>query len=243
MSDDTLSTSRVRSRIKEIVEAYATVEAQTQLQAERAWRQANETNNKRSEKKERKPVADQLPILSRLQTEGLEELWALVKDNKTITFQNEYCRRMNSPCWLWKVQKRKKGSQDGSSFTMKQGYGYIGLLGLGRASLMVTHLALWTRMHTLQPTRRNHVSHLCHTPACFNPDHLCQEHRLMNANRNGCQAFRDHLCLTSDCAHTPPCIVAHQANPDRVRDKSTVALTGNPDNTNTTNNKAEACCQ
>jgi len=113
---------------------------------------------------------------------------------------------------------------------MKQGYGHINLPGLGKAALMVTHLALWTRSHSLRPTRRDHVSHLCHTPACFNPVHLCSEHRLMNAGRNGCLAFRDAQCLESDCIHTPPCIVAYKANPLRVKDKSTKVSTGTADN-------------
>jgi len=208
---------------------HATDEANAQLRQEKEWRRSNEVGNKRRERKKRKPVAEQTPILKRLQTEGLEKLWDLVKDNKTLLYQNEYCRRTNSPCWIWQHQVRKNGSKDGSPFTEKQGYGYIGLLGLGKASLMVTHLALWTRSHSLSPSRRDHVSHLCHTPACFNPNHLCQEHRLMNAGRNGCKAFRDPQCLTSDCIHTPPCIVAHRANPDRVMDKSTVASGGTSD--------------
>jgi len=234
---DALSTPRLRSRIQEIVQKHATDDAKTQLRHEQEWRKSNDAGNKRREKEERKPVADQMPIIRRLKTEGLEELWDLVKDNKTLFFQNEYCRRTHSPCWIWQCQVRKKGSRDGSPFTKKQGYGYIGLLGLGKASLMVTHLALWTRSHSVTPTRRDHVSHLCHTPACFNPDHLCQEHRLMNAGRNGCLAFRDPQCLISDCIHTPACIVAHTANTDRVVDKSTVASEGTSDNSNSTPRK------
>jgi len=238
MSDaPSLSTSRTRSRIQEIVRKHATDEAKTQLRQEQDWRSSNEIGNKRRDKKERKPVADQTPILQRLKTEGLEELWEVVKVNKTLLFQNEHCRRTDSPCWIWQCEARKKGSKDGSPYTKKQGYGYIGLLGLGKASLMTTHLALWTRSHSLTPSRRDHVSHLCHTPACFNPNHLCQEHRLMNAGRNGCRAFRDQERLISDCIHTPPCIVAHTANPDRVLDKSTVASPGTTDSSKLTPTK------
>jgi len=234
---DALSTSRIRARVQEIVLKYATDEAMTQLRQEQEWRRSNEIGNRRRDKKERRPVADQTPIIKRLKTEGLEELWDLVKDNKTLLYQNEYCRRTDSPCWIWQCEIRKKGSKDGSPYTKKQGYGYIGLLGMGKASLMTTHLALWTRSHSLKPTRRDHVSHLCHTPACFNPNHLCQEHRLMNAGRNGCLAFRDQECLISDCLQTPPCIVAHRANPDRVMDKFTVASTGTSDTASLTPTK------
>jgi len=234
---DMLSTSQIRSRIEEIVKKHGTDEAKAQLAEEKEWRKSNEKGNKRRDKKERRSVVDQAPLLLRLKTEGLEELWDLVKDNKTLLFQNEYCRKTNSPCWIWQTQVRKKGSRDGNPYTKKQGYGYIGLLGLGKASLMVTHLALWTRSHSLRPTRRDQVSHLCHTPACFNPNHLRQEHRLLNAGRNGCQAFRDLECLISDCIHTPACIVAHTANPDRVVDKSTVASRGTSDNSTLTPTK------
>jgi len=225
MSADTfsLSADRIRSRIKGIVQEHATEEAKQQTEGEKNWRQKNEVNNKRKTVKVRRKVKDQIPILSRLRTEGLEQLWDFVKDNHKQVYQNEHCRRNNSPCWIWQPR-------DGSPFTMKQGYGHINLCGLGKTALMVTHLALWTRSHSLRPTRRDHVSHLCHTPACFNPVHLCSEHRLMNAGRNGCLAFRDDQCLESDCIHTPPCIAAYRANPLRVKDKSTKATTGTADN-------------
>jgi len=185
------STSRIRARIEAIVARHATAEAKAQLESERAWRKKHERCNERDAKKERRPVAEQTPILSRLEIEGLNELWEIVKDNKSLAYLNAYCRRNDSPCWMWQATTGgKKGSGKASPFTTKQGYGYISLLGLGKTSLMVTHLALWTRSHSLQPSRRFHVSHLCHRPACFNPDHLCQEHRESNAVRNGCRAFR-----------------------------------------------------
>jgi len=106
---DALSTSRIRARVQEIVLKYATDEAMTQLRQEQEWRRSNEIGNRRRDKKERKPVADQTPILQRLKTEGLEELWDLVKDNKTLLYQNEYCRRTDSPCWIWQCEIRKKG--------------------------------------------------------------------------------------------------------------------------------------
>ena len=218
-----LSIDRIRDRVKRIVKEHATDEAKQQTKGEKQWRKKNEVNNKRKVKKTRRAVKDQLPILSRLRTEGLEQLWDFVKDNHTKVYQNEYCNRHNSPCWLWQARA-------GSPFTKKQGYGYINLSGLGKTALMVTHLALWTRSHSLRPTRRDHVSHLCHTPECYNPDHLCSEHRLMNAARNGCLAFRDVQCLVSDCIHTPSCIVAHRPNAERVQDKSTKASTGTADN-------------
>jgi len=224
-----LSVSRIRSRIQRLVEQHATDEAKNQLKEEKAWRKEHERNNRRDEIKERRPVTEQTPILSRLETEGLQELWDFVKDNKREVYQNEYCRRQNSPCWMWKAEVGgKKGSGQASPFTTKQGYGYISLIGLGKTSLMVTHLALWTRCSTLQPSRRFHVSHRCHTPACFNPDHLCQEHRELNSVRNRCLAFRDEECLISDCIHSPPCIVAFKENEHRVKDKSTVHSTLGP---------------
>jgi hypothetical protein len=218
-----LSADRIRDRIKSIVEAHATDEAKQQDEGEKKWRQENVVNNRQLAPKERRKVKDQIPILSRLRTEGLEQLWELVKENREERYQNEHCRRSNSPCWIWQTRKR-------TPFTEKQGYGYINLVGLGKTALMVTHLALWTRCHSLRPTRRDHVSHLCHTPECFNPDHLCSEHRLMNAGRNGCLAFRDDQCLVSDCIHIPPCIVAYTTNLKRVKDKSTKASTGIADN-------------
>ncbi len=236
---DSLSVSHVRNRIERIVQRYVTDEAKQQLQAEKSWRKGNERNNQRREKKQRKPISEQIPILARLTTEGLEELWKLVKDNKKIVYLNEYCRRHNTPCWEWKAEVGKKGSKNRLPYTRKQGYGYVSLLGLGKTSLMVTHLALWTRMHSLKPTRRDVVSHRCHNPICFNPDHLCQEHHLLNSGRNGCSAFRDAECLVSDCIHGPHfCIAAHSSNPDRVPDQSTVASTGTADNSNPTTTSA-----
>jgi len=234
---NSLSISSLRSRIKGIVERHATDDAKQQLQAEKVWRQGNERNNQRRVKKQRKPVAEQIPILSRLKTEGLEELWNLVKGNRTILYQNEYCRRNDTPCWMWKSSVSKKGSKDANPFTVKQGYGYISLLGLGKTTLMVSHLALWTRCHGLTPTRRYVVSHRCHTPSCFNPDHLCQEHYRLNTGRDGCLAFRDVECLGSDCIHQPQfCIVAHKSNPDRVKDRSTVTSMGTADNSKSPSN-------
>jgi len=220
----TPSISRTRARIEAIVARHATKEAKAQLESEKAWRRQHERSNERDQRKERRPVTEQTPVLLRLETEGLEQLWEAVKENKSLVHFNTYCRRNNSPCWIWQATTGgKKGSGAASPFTTKQGYGYIALLGLGKTSLMVTHLALWTRSRSLRPSRRFHVSHLCHRPACFNPDHLCQEHREHNAVRNGCRAFRDEDCLVSDCIHHPPCIVAHVENEHRVKDKSTKA--------------------
>jgi len=227
-----MSAARSRSRIERIVTQHATAEAKQQFREEQAWRSEHEYNNRRNARKERRPVIEQSPVLLRLKTEGLRELWELVKDNHTVQYQNEYCRRNNTPCWIWQACR-------GGPFTTKQGYGYIALLGLGKTSLMVTHLALWTRCSTLQPSRRFHVSHRCHTPACFNPDHLCQEHREINSARNGCLAFRDAECLISDCIHNPPCIVAFRENMQRVRDRSTVTSTSGIlyNSTNTVHNR------
>ncbi len=210
-----LSGDSIRKRIEKIVKEHATEEAKQQFEQEKKWRKENEVNNKRREKKTRRAVKDQTPILLRLRSAGRQQLWDFVKGNRKEVYQNEYCRRNNTPCWLWQAHR-------GSPLTIKQGYGYINLVGLGKAALMVTHLALWTRQNTIKPSRRDHTSHLCHTPGCYNPDHLYPEHRTQNANRNGCLAFRDDNCLESDCAHEPRCIVAFKANEERVPDKSTV---------------------
>jgi len=176
LSSTAPSVPRIRARIEAIVARHATREATAQLESEKAWRREHERSNERDQRKQRRPVTEQTPILSRLETEGLEQLWEAVKDNKRLVFFNEYCRRNDSPCWIWQATTGgKKGSGGASPFTTKQGYGYISLLGLGKTSLMVTHLALWTRSHSLQPSRRFHVSHLCHRPACFNPETICAE--------------------------------------------------------------------
>lgn len=50
------------------------------------------------------------------------------------------------------------------------------------------------------------VSHLCHNPACFNPDHIVIEPKLDNASRIGCKntclMFKgDHGTILTTCDH------------------------------------------
>ncbi len=61
-----------------------------------------------------------------------------------------------------------------------------------------------------QPDGRTlQVSHLCHTPACFNPEHLIAETPLANNNRKNCLVWIDcQRCkkVWRLCKHEPPCI-------------------------------------
>jgi len=228
MTATTLSSAGVCKRITRIVGQYRTDEAKQQFAEEQAWRQENEHNNQRSRKKARRAVADQIPVLLKLRTEGLGELWGVVKGNKRDVYRNEYCHRTNSPCWEWVVPLNTGQRGTRPPFSQKQGYGYIGLLGLGKAALCITHLALWSTMgETLirrPPTRSRVVSHLCHWPPCFNPNHLCQETRDENLSRDGCVAFGDPGCQVRSCNHEPQCIVAHSPSPFRVQDGNTPAV-------------------
>lgn len=64
---------------------------------------------------------------------------------------------------------------------------------------------------SLPPTSEHEVSHLCHNPACVNPDHLIWEFHRANVAREKCRYTRSIKCpgcehTFSLCKHDPKCI-------------------------------------
>ncbi|KAJ8100660.1 hypothetical protein POJ06DRAFT_253352, partial [Lipomyces tetrasporus] len=60
------------------------------------------------------------------------------------------------------------------------------------------------------------ASHLCHQPACINPDHLAVETMAANKSRKICSGKvnvkmsvngRDYLLKTEEYPHSPPCVI------------------------------------
>jgi hypothetical protein len=110
------------------------------------------------------------------------------------------------------VKKRGKGGGHDLSippFSDELGYGVL-QRGHGRAKIKVIQLAVWTKGEQLVPHGQN-ASHLCHNPACINPDHLVIETCGKNNRRVACPCWcfvpgAENQQRMRICSHDPPCL-------------------------------------
>lgn len=65
----------------------------------------------------------------------------------------------------------------------------------------IRRLMFLTKDPELFFNKKYQVSHLCHNPMCYNPDHLSFEVGVVNLARNGCPG-------PPACRHHPQCLVA-----------------------------------
>lgn len=100
-----------------------------------------------------------------------------------------------------------------------KGYVKIKITGRGRKEYYLHHLALIANGRgaelSLLLSGSHQVSHLCHQPNCFNPDHLKVETAAYNLQRSHCQGLvviaKCPSCshTFSPCKHEPRCMLLH----------------------------------
>lgn len=84
----------------------------------------------------------------------------------------------------------------------------------GRKRNMLGHIVALRAVGREAPkSSKQHVSHLCNTRNCIEPNHLCVESATENNRRKGCPG--DVKCLDCDnvvysCPHVPKCINVRQ---------------------------------
>lgn len=87
--------------------------------------------------------------------------------------------------------------------------GYVQGTWEGRNHFALMHVVAAWAGHGGDGHAGMQASHLCHSPTCFNPRHLCFESAKANNARKGCvgvvvdETGRKHRV----CLHTPPCLV------------------------------------
>jgi len=116
----------------------------------------------------------------------------------------------STKCWLAMKTKNKKSGTKGYC---KIKVGGLKKGGGGRAEYYVHHLILI--LHNRKDELRQladgkQVSHLCHNPNCFQPEHLVVEDAAVNLSRNKCIRVSCPCCKTifSNCTHQPQCILS-----------------------------------
>jgi len=148
-------------------------------------------------------------VLEQYTHEGRLELWELALSNpiRRVLCINSYCQ---AECWLWTSHKKsgKGGSHDSRipPFTSEHGYGVISR-GKGRGKIKVIQLACYSKFGKVVLYGEN-ASHLCHNPACINPDHLVIESAHKNNIRVGCPCWSHSTNgeKQSICPHAPQCL-------------------------------------
>ena len=100
-------------------------------------------------------------------------------------------------CWLWMGTMNKCGSVTYGVIRVKfPGRDKSSPIGVHRASYIVHQKSFIIAKHM-------HISHLCGTALCCNPDHLSQEPHHINNSRRNCH--QESRCLGHGMY--PPCIV------------------------------------
>jgi len=118
------------------------------------------------------------------------------KETRTllISMAQKKAEKKASSCWIsMKVSNQK---------------GYVQLC-LDGMYFCVHVVAFWEK-EGKGPAEGFHVSHLCHNPACFNPDHLISESSKDNNSRKGCLVWipcpHCKNSVIGICPHQPSCI-------------------------------------
>jgi hypothetical protein len=94
------------------------------------------------------------------------------------------------------------------------GYGQVAVSvidahGRKATKMFLVHHVAWYATGRQMPVQGEHLSHLCHSRNCWNPEHLCVETVQANNSRKGCPGnVICHHCtlLAYACPHQPKCI-------------------------------------
>ena len=101
-----------------------------------------------------------------------------------------------------------------------------GLQGRKLQKSVLLHRLAYRVQNQCPPPDDFHISHLCHTRNCINPEHLIAEHRTLNISRIGCPG--DVLCpcpckvLAFSCPHRPKCM-ARSRRCETVEPRSSIS--------------------
>jgi len=202
-SQKRLKTSHISSVIHDAHVQLRRIEENYLIQ-ERKTSDQNSGDGRRRENAHRRSL-----VLEQYTHEGRLELWELVLSNpiRRVLCTNSYCQ---AECWLWTSHKKlgKGGSHDSRipPFTSEHGYGVI-TRGKGRGKIKVIQLACYSKYGRVVQYGEN-ASHLCHNPACINPDHLVIESAHKNNIRVACPCWSNATNGEKQwiCPHAPQCL-------------------------------------
>jgi hypothetical protein len=139
--------------------------------------------------------------------------------NSTVYEDIVLCRRL----WQKIVEKSiKEGDGDGCWIypNKPNPKGYV-QVSLDKANIKAyTHKLAFmfknpTAINNLPNSRKDQVSHLCHNPACCNPEHVVLEAAATNLSRRNCPILLEdvecpcgckHRFALNYCSHKPRCI-------------------------------------
>jgi len=126
-------------------------------------------------------------------------------------------------CWVHHVsttgtclygQAQVKWPVSGVRSRGREGMKYRAPPGFEGMKILVHQLSAFA-FKDARPVAGEDVSHLCHNPACANPEHLCIESHAINMDRKACPG--SWVTVTVPCAHPDVCTEMHVAVVDMCK--------------------------
>lgn len=166
--------------------------------------EAQQRRTSKGPKEKRKQGRENKSTLHRLTAEERALIWEKVNGCHKTTFNPHFVDNSAEPipfsdCWL--SRSKLVNPTNGYGF-FPESYSRFGL----KSKVPLHVLALYIRTGEIADNPEV-ASHLCHRPACYNPEHLCKEHNKINLSRVGClRALKTEEGEVYDlCPHRPSC--------------------------------------